>query len=200
MSGGNVSYNLRPNKFVERQLFIELLGKICLTKSPDSYIYISLGGPQLEDHKTIHQMLGFNNLVSIEADPVVYQRQLFNLRPYYVKCRQETTSQFITNFDNFASSYEDKKFIVWLDYTEANMRYEQLVEYQTLLSSLEVGDILKITINANPYSLGKKEIDELGEPCETDNNYRISLFKKLQDQLKKYFPSHLNFTHEDIVA
>jgi len=199
MSGGNVSYNLRPNKFVERQLFIELLGKICLTKSPDDYIYISLGGPQLEDHKTIHQILGFNNLVSIEADKVVYERQLFNLRPYYIKCRNETTGKFITNFDGFASPYHNKEFIIWLDYSSANERYTQLVEYETLLSKLQVGDILKITMNANPYSLGEKEMSE------TNDEHQMRIFKKLKDQLLKYFPEFQNnpqntFTHIDMVA
>jgi len=202
MSGGNISYNLRPNKFVERQLFIDLLGKICLKKSQDNYVYISLGGPQLEDHKTIHQVLGFSNLVSIEADPVVYQRQLFNVRPYYVKCRKETTGDFIANFDRFVQDYEEKEFIIWLDYAAASKRFDQLVEYQTLLSKLEVGDILKITMNSNPYSLGEKEIDELGEPCETDDAYRTRLFQKLKEQLKNYFPNKNEnaFTDKDINA
>ena len=46
MSGGNVSYNIRPNKFVERSLFVESLNLLC-PKAPENYLYISLGGPQL---------------------------------------------------------------------------------------------------------------------------------------------------------
>jgi hypothetical protein len=56
MSGSEVSYNLRPNKFVERQLFVELLTKIC-RQPPSKYAYISLGGPQLEDHRLMHRRL-----------------------------------------------------------------------------------------------------------------------------------------------
>ena len=154
MSGGNVSYNLRPNKSVERQLFIELLSKICLSENQDNSVYVSLGGPQLEDHKTIHQLLGFRNLVSIESDQVVYDRQLFNLRPSSVICKKQTTGDFIKDFDDFAADYNAKRFIVWLDYASANKRYDQLVEYQTLLSKLQADDILKITMNANLDTLG----------------------------------------------
>jgi hypothetical protein len=195
MSGAKVSYNLRPNKYVERQLFIELLGKICLANSQDRYVYVSLGGPQLEDHKAIHQALGMRKLISIEADPVVYQRQNFNLRPY-VKCTKQTTSDFIVDFDNFLDSYQDNNFIIWLDYASAKERYDQLNEYQTLLSKLEVGDILKITINSNPYSFSEKLAGE------NSDAYQQRMFECLKNQLQQYFPnsSEDNFSWEDMVA
>ena len=39
MNGGKIAYNLRPNKFVERQLFVELLTKV--EKSPTTYDLIN---------------------------------------------------------------------------------------------------------------------------------------------------------------
>lgn len=160
MSGGNVSYQLRPNKHVERLLFVELLKKACLSK-PSTYAYISMGGPQLEDHKLIHQDLGITNLFSFEEDDVVYKRQLFNQRPSCIKCVQRPIGDFVEHFDNFIEEekLQDKTLIVWLDYASPKRR-EQLIEYETLLSKLSPQDIVKITLNANPGTLGEKQSGE----------------------------------------
>lgn len=132
MSGGNVSYNLRPNKFVERQLFVELLNKVCAGYSPDGYVYVSLGGPQLEDQRLVHLRLGIKNLISLEADSVVYERQVFNQRPSFITCENESTGDFVRDFDAFADLHSDKKFIIWFDYSSPRERRRQLIEYQTI--------------------------------------------------------------------
>ena len=187
MRGGNVSYNLRPNKFVERQLFVELLGKVC-DQPPDQYVYVSLGGPQLEDQRLVHQRLGFTKLVSLEADPVVYRRQLFNIRPSYIDCRNDSTEDFVRDFDVFTNLYSEEEFIIWFDYAEANARREQLIEYETLLSQLKDQDILKITMNANPNTLG--EIRS-GEKQEDAQKRRLDA---LQGQLDVYLPDAIEHT------
>ena len=183
MSGGEVPYNLRPNKFVERQLFVELLGKICSREPSDEYVYISLGGPQLEDQRLVHRRLGIKNLISLESDPVVYKRQLFNLRPSYIQCWRANTSEFITNFDIFTEEYNDNKFVLWFDYASAQ-RYDQIVEYQTLLEKLQVSDILKITMNAAPFTLGN----------ERDNESNVAVQKRrlkaLRSQLEDFLPAN----------
>ncbi len=193
MSGGNVSYNLRPNKFVERQLFIELLRTLCAGESPEGYAYISLGGLQLEDHKLVHHQLGLKTLVSIEADPVIFKRQEFNRRPHYIECRNEKTSDFVTNFDAFIEKHPDKRLIIWFDYAAANKRIDQIIEYRSLLSKLASGDTLKITINANPATLGQASS---GEP---PNEMLIRRAEKLKEQLHEYLPS-LDVTPEQVTG
>jgi len=188
MSGGNVSYNLRPNKFVERQLFAELLNKVCARYSPDRYVYVSLGGPQLEDQRLVHRRLGIKTLISLEMDPVIHKRQLFNQRPSFVECRNESTGDFISNFDAFADLHEDKKFIIWFDYASPRERHEQLVEYQTLLGKLEAEDIIKITMNANPGTLGEEQIGETKEQLQKRR------LKALRNQLDIYLPKSLKYT------
>jgi len=183
MSGGGVSYNLRPNKFVERQLFVELLGKICSGQPPSKYAYISLGGPQLEDQRLVHQRLGIETLISLEADPVVYKRQLFNLRPSYIQCWEATTSDIVTDFDIFTDEYSDKEFILWFDYSSPRQRREQIVEYQTLLGKLHTSDILKITMNANPLTLGEAKIDE------SDEDAQKRRLEALNKQLDSFLPA-----------
>ena len=165
MNGGKIAYNLRPNKFVERQLFVELLTKVC-TKPPDKYVYVSLGGPQLEDQRLVHQRLGMKKLVSLEADSVIHKRQLFNCRPSFIKCWNKSTEDFVNNFDTFTNSYSEEEFIIWFDYAAADARLEQIIEYETLLSQLKDGDIIKITMNANPNTLGERRSGERPEDTQ----------------------------------
>jgi|SRR5579859_299900 len=182
MSGDRVAYNLRPNKFVERHLFIELLSKLIGRDAIDSYVYVSLGGPQLEDLKLVHYGLGIKNLLSLEADTTVYERQQFNTRPF-MKCKNQTSSEFIRALDE---NYADKHLIVWLDYAAANERREQLLEYEALLSKLQVDDTVKITINANPRTLS--------EPCsgERPEVYQARGLQKLHETLNEYIPGSID--------
>ena len=195
MSGGEIAYNLRPNKFVERQLFVELLTKVC-TEPPEQYVYVSLGGPQLEDQRLVHQRLGLKKLVSLEADWIIYQRQLFNCRPSLIECQNNSTGDFVDDFDTFTHSYSEEEFIIWFDYAEADARREQVIEYQTLLNKLKDGDLIKITMNANPNTLG--EIRS-GENHEDVQKRRL---KTLREQLEDYLPEipeHTEMTNRGFV-
>ena len=187
MTGGQVAYNLRPNKFVERQLFVELLMTVC-DGPPDQYVYVSLGGAMLEDQRLVHQRLGWRKLVSLEADAVIHKRQLFNCRPSYIQCRKCSTEEFISNFDNFIDSYNDEQFLIWFDYSDASKRLTQIIEFQTLLSRLADGDIIKITMNANPNTLAERK---QGENEDAVQKRRV---KVLQDDLGDYLPTSFEYT------
>lgn len=183
MSGGNIPYQLRPNKHVERLLFIELLERIILNE-PDKYAYVSMGGPQLEDHRLIHQLLGISNLYSFEEDKAVYQRQLFNLRPSCVECIQNSIDEFVNGFGSFIEqrSLSDKNLIIWLDYVSPNKRREQLIQYHTLLSKLQEQDVVKITLNANPATLGEKYKNE------STKDLLSRRLERLQSEIGEYLP------------
>ena len=117
MSGGNLNYQLRPNKYVERALFVELLSKICGAKT-HTYAYVSMGGPQLEDHRLIHKTLGIKKLYSFEIDKNVLLRQQFNKSPSVLTCLSGSISHFIDDFEGFTEREKLKKYklIIWLDY------------------------------------------------------------------------------------
>lgn len=187
MSGGNISYHLRPNKFVERSLFIDLLRIVC-PKAPKDYLYISMGGPQLEDHRQIHYQLEFENLLSIESDPVIYERQCFNKRPACIECRNISTEELIADFVSIDEQYPTQDYIIWLDYAAANKRYEQLGEFQSLLSTLNVGDIIKLTINANPTSLCEKHAGESSDELQKRR------FDILKGQLQEYLSQDYDYS------
>lgn len=159
MSGSNVPYQLRPNKFVERQLFYELLEAIHRARPMTDYGYFSMGGKFLVDHSALHARFDMKNLYSIEGCSVTYKRQLFN-RPFkFIRCWNELSSTFVGRFEEFVSELGDKSLIAWLDYTKPKDRRNQLEELQTLVSKMRPYDVFKITMNASTQTLegGKEE-------------------------------------------
>ena len=113
-----------------------------------------MGGRFLEDFKAIHARFGLRDLVSIEQDSVVRNRQLYN-RPFgFIQCEHKSSSELIDNFSVYEDRFRDRRFIVWLDYANANERGRQLQEFSQLVGRLGALDVIKITLNASPQSLG----------------------------------------------
>lgn len=182
MSGGKVAYHLRPNKHVERSLFVELLAPIVQSFGPSKFAYFSFGGPSLEDFRLIHGRLRIEQLVSLESEEDVWKRQKFNKRPACVKCKWLSSNDFIDDLYTHTRGYRRKRLIIWLDYAAANGRSRQFAELQTLIPKLREGDILKITLNANPATLGAQQA---GEPWKDVEARRI---QRINDELEDFLP------------
>lgn len=148
MSGGRVPYHLRTSKAIDRHLFVDVLLRFNAYKALTKYTYVGFGGPFLEDFRLVHDRLGLTKLVSIESDPSVFNRQKFNRPLSNIDCRLTTSGDFITEYNI------KKQAIVWLDYANAKEQRAQLEEMQLLLSKLRSDDVLKVTLNANPETLG----------------------------------------------
>jgi hypothetical protein len=88
-------------------------------------------------------------MISIESDLNTVSRQNFNLPLSCIEIRNTLSGEFLTSHDFCGPS------IVWLDYTMPKQLATQLAESQMLVSKLTAGDIIKITLNASPESLGK---------------------------------------------
>jgi hypothetical protein len=148
MSGGQVPYHLRTNKAVDRHAFIDLLLRVHGYISIAKFTYVGFGGPFLEDFRMIHSTFGATRLVSIEIDKGVWNRQRFNRPHSHIKRLLTSSGDFIANYNS------SRNAIIWLDYAASDERREQLLELQMLLPRLRHNDIVKITINANPDTLG----------------------------------------------
>ena len=155
MSGQNVPYQLRPNKFVERQLFLDVLDFVRVWNSPSRYIYVSMGGRFLEDFKLINDRFAIEHMISIESDETTWKRAAFN-RLGFIDCRHESSGEFVESLERLLSEQPKRRLIVWLDYADANKRGEQLGEFRQLVSKLASGDVAKITLNANPQSYRRR--------------------------------------------
>lgn len=192
MSGGYVWYHLRPNKAVERQLFVELLGKLNRYVPISEYCYVSFGGAYLEDFKLVHSQFANTKMISIEEDANVFERQKFNLPHACIKMENCTSGEFITD-----KLDENEKNIIWLDYAEANKTYTQITELQSLLSKSNEYDIVKVTLNANPNSLFDSSNQKPDGKRYTIPELNEIRLQKLIDRIGEFIP---NDTRSDDMA
>jgi len=155
VSGYNVPYQLRPNKFVERQLFLDILDFVRVWNGPWRYIYASMGGRFLEDFKLVNSRFAIEQMISIELDNTTSTRQGFN-RLGFIECRNQSSGEFIEELDGLIASHANRRLVVWLDFAVANKRGEQLGEFRHLVSKLTSGDVAKITLNANSQSFRRR--------------------------------------------
>lgn len=195
MTGAMIPYHLRPNKFIERQLFVELLLRINAVRPIRDYLYVGFGGAYLEDFKILHQEFGIRHMVSLEQEDWVHQRQLFN-KPYgCIECLKKTSGEFIDEFNAIVSTFPDTSHVlIWLDYMEVKKLRTQLNEIRALVPKLQRYDLLKVTLNVNPETLGDRKcnpsmpIDELLE----------KRFKKLSERIGDLLPEDV--TKDDMTA
>lgn len=148
MSAGSHSYRLRPNKYVDRELFAEFVSLLVTDAGPDNYVYISMGGTHLSDHLAIYRRAGLRKLYSFDQDEAVVNRQKFNAPFDGVACRVHFSEELPVLLNGILSEFEARQVVVWLDYTAID-RQQQLAEIQELASKLTVGDVVKVTMNAN---------------------------------------------------
>ncbi|MDI1431652.1 O-methyltransferase [Polyangium sorediatum] len=159
MSGGQVAYHLRPNKAIERHVFIELLTRFHGFCPIHEYTYIGFGGPFLEDFRMVESHFGVARMISLEGDAAVIDRQMFN-RPFTsIECRRQLSGDFIATYPREI----DGNAIVWLDYAEANARSAQIGEFKSLLTKVREYDVVKITMNASPATFPVPGTPQAGE-------------------------------------
>lgn len=168
MTSSILPYNLRTNKAIDRSIFIEFLIKMSKFKPIDQYTYIGFGATQLEDFKQIHTILGLNKLISIEQDKTIHLRQLLNKPLSCIDLKKCSSGEFIQSYDF------DDNCIIWLDYVSPRQINEQIREFQSVIEKCGVYDIIKISINSNPDTLG----------IQNQHEERDSTLKKRLEKLK----------------
>lgn len=185
MSGHLVPYQLRTNKYVERHLFVDALDFTQYWLEGRPRAYASMGGPFLEDFRFINERLAIEKMVSIEADEDTWRRQQLN-KPYgFIDCRHQRSDEFITNIDQLTGESQEHSWIVWLDYADANARYEQLQEFEELVGKLASGDVAKVTLNANPYT----KLRRAEHPGLSNARFDRMLAGEIGDELDTYCPA-----------
>lgn len=171
-------YQLRPNKYIDRSIFLQNL--LCLNKiyPLEKHSYIGFGSYLFADFKLIHETLNITDMISLECDPDVYERAKFN-KPYNcIKIVNASSTEFISNFPS-----EEKNYIIWLDYVTPGELGEQFSDFCGLLNVMQPYDIIKITLNANPGSLGTASQKEMHE--SRLNNLRTKIDHYLPEDASK---------------
>ena len=137
------AYRLRPNKAVDRLLFVEAIQRMADLKDLTEYTYFGLGGPFLEDFRILNDFFGDLKLVSIEVNEEVIKRQQFHLPCRNIRLRH-------TSFHTFLGRYtaEGEKSIFWLDYP--GLQWPDVSDFMLLLQRVEIWSMAKITLRAQP--------------------------------------------------
>ena len=180
-----VNYALRPHKFVDRRVFIEVLERFSNFSQIEDYVYIGLGSFAMEDHKLINASFGTRTLISLETNSQVLARQRFNVPLACIKPTQYSTGDFLVRKDAIFREFKipaDANSIVWFDMTDASPLRVHLDTFGELLRISEIGDVVRITVDVDAKTLGRQGSEE------TQEDLRRRQFGKLQellgDQLK----------------
>lgn len=176
-TGSSVPYKLRPNKAVDRELFLSLLTRLAPALALEGHHYIGLGGSFLEDFRLAHARLGIDRMTSVESEEEVHKRQLFNRPTASVACVHSSLEDYLDAHDF------DRPAIIWFDYT-APKPVEQIGRFARTVGEVKLNSILRLTLNAQPSALGEpnpklsgqalwewrleKFKDRLGSLCPTD--------------------------------
>lgn len=138
-------YHLRKNKAADRFALIEAIRRLPkLGNNLMDYTYFGLGGPYLEDMRLIYEYCPEIQMVSIEEDEEVYNRQNFHRPCGGIRILNSDMSSFITTYEA-----NDRKSIFWLDYT--GLEYTSFADFISLITKVVKGSVIKITLRANPF-------------------------------------------------
>lgn len=173
--GQTIPYHLRQNKAIDRNLFIDLLMRIGRYRNISDYEYIGFGGAFLEDFKALHGALRIRRMKSLESSAEVVKRQEFNKPLSCIEPVQMTSDEFLDAHDFVDPS------IVWFDYTAPRELALQLGELELLGRKANAGDVLRVTLNASPESLGR--------PASSDADLKEHRLDKARERMTVYCPA-----------
>ena len=154
-AGSSLPYRLRPNKAVDRELFLSLLMRLTPRLSLENYQYVGLGGPFLEDFRLVHARLGLRQMACLESEQEVHKRQLFNRPIASIECVHATLEDYLDGHDF------ETPAIIWFDYTEPKGITTQIERFARTIGTVPLGSVLRVTLNANQNSLGKPDANEV---------------------------------------
>lgn len=143
------NYSTRPNKHVDRELFVDLVGRALSNTHVDRCAYISMGGPQMADHIAMYRRNGISKLYSFDIEENIVRRQMFNAPTNDTTCETHAAAELPAKLDEISEKLDVDHLIVWFDYTGTKQRGAQLAEFQSLLQSLSSGDIARIALDAS---------------------------------------------------
>ncbi|MGH9556799.1 MAG: O-methyltransferase [Terriglobales bacterium] len=136
-------YPLRTNKAVDRFMLIEAIRQLGKPTELAQYTYYGLGGPYLEDFRSLHESFPELKMVSFERNAETIKQQRFHQPCGPIQIRHVDVTSFIARYDS-----KNKKSIFWLDYDK--LVYSQFDDFMTLLGKVAPDSIVKITLRAEP--------------------------------------------------
>jgi hypothetical protein len=191
----DIPYQLRPNKFIDRQIFLDLLARVVPLRPDGDYIYVSMGGKHLVDQEAVYRRVGIRHLYSFDGDAGVVARQQCNKPLAHAQCVEMKSSALAGEIDSILEIFKPaSKLIIWLDYTDPKERLAQLQELAECLKRAQPGDLVRITMNASDRTLNG---DWKKEGYSKPSLYRAA---RLRDQIGIFCDQEIKEILEDQLA
>lgn len=165
-------YHLRPNKYVDRCLFVNALERLNSQIKLQKHRYIGFGSYLFDDFKLVHDRLNIETMISLEADATIFNRAKYNAPYRCISVVNQTSTDFISG-----ENWGEQNSIIWLDYVSPKSLGQQFNDIATLSNTALPYDVLKVTFNANADTLGKVELG------------LDSRFQKLKSRIGEYIPA-----------
>lgn len=149
-----ISYDLRPAKQDERRILLDLLkiaGDCGLRIT--GYRYVGMGANRFYDFLLIHRYLGIANMVSLEHDPGMFKRAVFNVPYRFIDVQHTTVTEFISRDTLKQPS------ILWLDY-DGGISARIVRDIMALATKLKVEDFCFVTVFGGPPGALDRQNDE----------------------------------------
>ena len=149
-------YHLRPNKCIDRSLFVQMLAGLSRVLPIARYQYTGFGSFLFDDFRAFHDILNIGNMISLERDERECDRARYNVPYNCISVRNISFSDYLSELD----IGEDEHNIFWLDFTDPRSLGRQISDYASLLEMLNPNDVVRITLNAAPSTLGDAQKPE----------------------------------------
>ncbi|MBC8792753.1 MAG: hypothetical protein C6Y20_14215 [Tagaea sp. CACIAM 22H2] len=175
-----VNYALRPHKFVDRRIFIEVLSRYAICTPIREFAYVGLGSFAMEDHKLMNASFDMMKLISLEIDSDVWARQKFNLPLSCITATSYSTQDFVSKKGvvfKKAGVPADANAIVWFDMTDALTLRASIDTFEGLLRVSEPGDVIRLTIDVDEKTLARSSAEA------SLDDIRERRFNKLREML-----------------
>lgn len=178
-------YHLRPNKAVDRMLFLDVVEHLQSVCDIGHSTYYGLGGPFLEDFRMFCSRFPTLKAVSIERDESTFLRQKFHKPSRLITFANTTVDDYLTN-----TFVEDNRCVFWLDYIDFKLNRVQ--EFERLLSLAGDNSIIKITINVGS---GRRETELAGQRLsdEQAESLKEDFARKYTDRFHAYLDRPVSF-------
>lgn len=151
MSGAGLPYRLRPAKYVDRELFADLISQVVAQVGRDGWVYASMAGEHLVDIQTVYRRSGIKAYYAFDGEQRVVDRQKYNQPLPFIKFGHHMSTELAERLDKVVEDAGASRLIVWLDFTGSGSRKDQLDDLVNVLKKLAPGDICRITLDAGHY-------------------------------------------------
>lgn len=149
----SINYSLRPSKTIQRHIVFDAVRRLQGDLDLDNIVYIGLGSIWFTDFIMAHKVLGINEMFSIEASEVGFQRALFNAPYATVKVKQGYTHEVLpTLFVDPETSA--RPWMIWLDYDGA---FDEgcAGDVRSVIENAPTNSVILVTFNGHEMSYGR---------------------------------------------